>query len=486
MRKTLSLIVAFVISFTASAKVTLPKVLGSNMVLQQQSDVNLWGTAKADKKVTVTVSWNKKKLQTRSDKDGKWAIQVATHKGSFTKHTITISDGEKLTLENILIGDVWVCVGQSNMEMPVQGYMHQPIENSMTFIRRGSAMKDKIRMFTVKKARSYDKELDDCVGEWREAAPQSVAETSAVAYFFAHELSHEVDYPIGLITAGWGGSRVETWMPLSALREIVTEEQIKHKHTLHPLTPSELYCGMIAPIRNYKAKGFLWYQGEANLGYQSIDYLGDIDHYDIMLARMVKQWREDWGDKENKMPFYYVMIPPYFYCNSYTDTTLPLFVECQERAMEIIPNSGMASTTDLGEATCLHPSKKFEIGERLAALAMAQTYGRKGFEAKAPQYESHEVKDDGKVKIKIKNAPMGLAPWSNVPVKCFELAGEDRKFYPAEARVWGSIVTVWCKEVPKPIAVRYAFHNVCGEVNLKNLFGVPVIPFRTDRWNDVK
>ena len=154
--------------------------------------------------------------------------------------------------------------------------------------------------------------------------------------------------------------------------------------------------------------------------------------------------------------------------------------------MDIIPNSGMASTTDLGEATCLHPAKKFEIGERLAALAMAQTYGRKGFEAKAPQYESHEVQKDGKVKIKMKNAPMGLAPWSNVPVKGFELAGEDRKFHPADARVWGSVVTVWSKDVPNPVAVRYAFHNVVGEVNLKNLFGVPAIPFRTDRWNDVK
>lgn len=486
MKKLLISLAALTMTLTLSAKITLPKVLGSNMVLQQQSEANLWGKAEADKKITVNVSWDKKKITTRSDKDGNWAIKVATPAASFDKQTITISDGEKLTLDNILIGDVWVCVGQSNMEMPVQGYMHQPVENSMTFIRRGSAMKDKIRMFTVKKARSYDKELDDCVGEWREAAPQSVAETSAVAYFFAHELSYEVNYPIGVITAGWGGSRVEAWMPLTALREIASEEQIKHKHTLHPITPSELYCGMIAPIRKYNAKGFLWYQGEANLGYQSLDYLGDIDHYDIMLARMVKQWREDWGDKEEKMPFYYVMIPPYFYCNSYTDTTLPLFVECQERAMDVIPNSGMASTTDLGDATCLHPAKKFEIGARLAALAMAQTYGRKGFEAKAPQYESHEVKEDGKVKIKMKNAPQGLAPWSNVPVKGFELAGEDRKFHPAEARVWGSIVTVWSKEVPKPVAIRYAFHNVPGEVNLKNLYDVPAIPFRTDRWNDVK
>ena len=486
MKRLIMSMVAVCLAWGASATIVLPKILGSNMVLQQNCDANLWGKAEPNKKVTIEVSWRKGKIATKSDADGNWAVTVSTPAGSYQKHTITISDGEKLVLENVMFGDVWVCAGQSNMEMPVRGYMYQPVENSMTFIRRASSMKDKIRMFTVQKARSYDKDLDDCKGEWREAAPQSVAETSAVAYFFAHELSYEVDYPIGVITAGWGGSRVECWMPLSALREIATEEQIKHKHTLHPITPSELYCGMIAPIRDYKAKGFLWYQGEANLGYQSLEYLGDIDHYDIMLARMAKQWREDWGDKENKMPFYYVQIPPYFYCNSRTDTTLPLFVECQERAMDIIPNSGMAATTDLGDATCLHPPKKFEIGERLAALALAQTYGRKGFEAKAPQYESHEVAEDGKVKVKMKNAPMGLAPWSNVPVKGFELAGEDRVFHPANATVWGSVVTVWSKQVPKPVAVRYAFRNVCGDVNLKNLYGVPAIPFRTDRWDDVK
>ena len=486
MKRLIMSMVAVCLAWGASATIVLPKVLCSNMVLQQNCEANLWGKADANKKVTISVSWSKDKIRTTSDAEGNWAVKVATPAGSYDKHTITISDGEALTLENVMFGDVWVCVGQSNMEMPVQGYMHQPVENSMTFIRRASAMKDKIRMFTVQKQRSYDKNMDDCVGEWREAAPQSVAETSAVAYFFAHELSYEVDYPIGLITAGWGGSRVEAWMPLDALREIATEEQIKHKHTLHHLTPSELYCGMIAPVTKYNAKGFLWYQGEANLGYQSLDYLGDIDHYDVMLARMAQQWREDWGDKENKMPFYYVQIPPYFYCNSRTDTTLPLFVECQARAMDIIPNSGMAATTDLGDATCLHPPKKFEIGERLAALALAQTYGRKGFEAKAPQYESHEVAEDGKVRVKMKNAPMGLAPWSNVPVKGFELAGEDRKFYPANATVWGSVVTVWSKQVPKPVAVRYAFRNVCGDVNLKNLYGVPAIPFRTDNWNDVR
>ena len=479
MKKLLLLVAATALAFGASAKVVLPKVLGSNMVLQQNADVNLWGKADADAKVTVKVSWDKAKIKTKADENGNWAVQVATPAGSFDKYTISISDGEEIVLENVMIGDVWITSGQSNMEMPVRGWDRQPVENAKDYILSAAKYADQIRMFTVPRARSYNEDKEDCVGgEWFCAAPKSVAEMSAVAYLFAYNLVGKVDFPIGIITSNWGGTRIESWMPMKALEDVLSKEQIEHKHNVHSIKPTELYCAMIAPIRKYNARGFLWYQGCSNLG--------DIDHYDIMQARMVQQWREDWGDRENKMPFYYVQIPPYFYCNSRTDTTLPLFVECQARAMDIIPNSGMAATTDLGDATCLHPPKKFEIGERLAALALAQTYGRKGFEAKAPQYESHEVAEDGKVRVKMKNAPMGLAPWSNVPVKGFELAGEDRKFYPANATVWGSVVTVWSKQVPKPVAVRYAFRNVCGEVNLKNLYGVPAIPFRTDDWNDVR
>ena len=167
--------VAVCLAWGASATVVLPKILGSNMVMQQNSEVKLWGKSEADKGVTVVVSWAKGKIKTKADDKGNWSVRVATPAGSYDKHTITISDGEPLTLENIMFGDVWVCVGQSNMEMPVKGYMHQPVENSMQFIRRAGAMRDKIRMFTVQKARSYDKDLDDCVGEWREAAPESVA-----------------------------------------------------------------------------------------------------------------------------------------------------------------------------------------------------------------------------------------------------------------------------------------------------------------------
>lgn len=420
-----------------------------------------------------------------ADDSGEWEVKVLTPVGSYDKHTIIISDGEAFTLEDVMVGDVWVCAGQSNMEMPMSGFGNQPVENALDYILDGATMADRIRMFSVPNKRSYMEEQWDCEGEWWKANSHTVSLSSATAYFFAYNLAKQFNYPIAIITADWGGSRVESWMPMSALEDILTKEQIEHKHTLHHIKPTDLYCGMIAPIKRFKARGFLWYQGEANLGYQSLEYQGDIDHYDVMLARMVKQWREDWGDKEESMPFYYVMIAPYFYCNTYKDTTLPLFIECQERALELIPNSGMAATTDLGEATCIHPAKKFEVGQRLAALALKNTYGYKGFEPNAPQYESHEIKD-GKVLVKMKNVAEGLKPWYDVPVTGFEIAGADRVFHKAQAKVWGSVVTVWSDQVKEPQAVRYCFHNVPEGGNLRSMYDLPAVPFRTDRWNDVK
>ncbi len=194
----------------ASAEIVLPKVLGSNMVLQQQSEVNLWGKADADSKVTVEVSWSNDKIQTHSDAEGRWAVKVATPAASFDPQTITISDGESVTLENILIGDVWVCSGQSNMEMPVKGFGNQPVENSIDYIMRGGEEASRIRMFTVQRARSYDKDMEDCAGgQWECASPASVANCSATAYFFAYNLTHAVNIPIGIIATDWGGTRVE-------------------------------------------------------------------------------------------------------------------------------------------------------------------------------------------------------------------------------------------------------------------------------------
>lgn len=476
MKKLILAVVAVLLSWGASAAIVLPKVLGSNMVLQQNSEVNLWGKADANKKVTIIVSWQKGKIQTVADGDGKWAVKVATPAASWDKHTITISDGEAVTLENILIGDVWVTSGQSNMEMPVKGWNGQPVENANEYIYSAAKYADKIRLFTVQKARSYNADKEDCDGgEWQKASPASVANMSAVGYLFAYNLIESVNIPLGIITSNWGGTRIESWMPMSALKDILTDEQIQAKHNAHSIKPTELYCAMIAPIRNFTARGFLWYQGCSNLH--------DESHYDVMMARMVKQWREDWGDKDNSMPFYYAMIAPHSYGNS-RGFDYPEFVECQLRALEQIPNSAMAGNTDAADEFCIHPAKKNEIAQRMAAFALRDVYGQGGVDVIAPTYASHRV-DGSNIFVKFNNTGAGLCPGSGKPIAGFEIAGADKVFHAAEARLEGGEVKVWSNEVKEPVAVRYAFRNYIP-CNFMNIMGQPVVPFRTDNWNDAK
>ena len=475
MKKLILAVVAVLLSWGASAAIVLPKVLGSNMVLQQNSEVNLWGKADANKKVTIIVSWQKGKIQTVADGDGKWAVKVATPAASWDKHTITISDGEAVTLEDILIGDVWVTSGQSNMEMPVKGWNGQPVENANEYIYSAAKYADKIRLFTVQKARSYNADKEDCDGgEWQKASPASVANMSAVGYLFAYNLIESVNIPLGIITSNWGGTRIESWMPMSALKEILTPEQLEAKHNTS-IKPTELYCAMIAPIRNFTARGFLWYQGCSNLH--------DEDHYDVMMARMVKQWREDWGGKDNSMPFYYAMIAPHSYGNS-RGFDYPEFVECQLRALEQIPNSAMAGNTDAADEFCIHPAKKNEIAQRMAAFALRDVYGQGGVDVIAPTYASHRV-DGSNIFVKFNNTGAGLCPGSGKPIAGFEIAGADKVFHSAEARLEGGEVKVWSNEVKEPVAVRYAFRNYIP-CNFMNIMGQPVVPFRTDNWNDAK
>ncbi len=476
MKKILLLIVAAALSVGASAKVVLPKVLGSNMVLQQNAEVNLWGKADINKKVVVKVGWSRDKIQTTADEHGNWAVKVPTPAGSFEKYTIAISDGEELVLENVMIGDVWITSGQSNMEMTMIGWWGQPVQNANEYILSAAKYADKIRMFTVHRARSFNADKEDCVGEWSCAAPQSVAKFSAVSYLFAYNLVDKVDFPIGIITSNWGGTRIESWMPIKALEEVLPKQTLQYQIDRYRMKPSELYCAMIAPIRKFNARGFLWYQGCSNLS--------DINHYDKMQQRLVQQWREDWGDKENKMPFYFTMIAPFDYGDSRA-ISYPLFVESQIRAAANTPNCSMASTIDVGDERCIHPSAKAQVGERLAAFAMRDLYGQGGVDVEAPLYDSYRVKDNAII-VKLKNVGVGLQPGVGRTVKGFEIAGADKVFHPATASVCGKTeVKVWSDKVAAPVAVRYAFRNFIP-CDLKNMLGVPATPFRTDDWNNIK
>ncbi len=483
MRKVLLLIAVLIGAATISrAEVKLPAVLGDNMVLQRDSQVNLWGWAKPRKVVKIKTSWNRKRYRVRADADGKWLVKVVTT-GAGGPYSITFSDGKKTRLENILLGEVWICSGQSNMEMPVQGFLGQPCLHATETMRQARLYPD-IRLFTVARD-STDTPRDDCKGEWLLSDPKTVGAFSAVGYYFGRCLNQYLGVPIGLITTNWGGTNIEAWMsPESNAKLGVDEEYTKNNWDEYYFPCSVLYNGMVVPIVNYTAKGFIWYQGESNRG--------NYKEYADMQAEMIRQWREAWGDEN--MPFYITQIAPYRYSGAEKRRSA-LLVENQIKATKMVPNCAMASTTDVGTYSLIHEPDKLSVGERLAWLALSRDYGIEGVPAEAPTYKSMEIKE-GKAVISFNNLcepndqsdPRSFN-WLDDQgqvvrsVKGFEIAGADKKFHPAKARIlWmDNQVEVWSDEVKDPVAVRYVFCNH-SETNLKTTLGQPVVPFRTDDW----
>ena len=394
---------------------------------------------------------------------------------------MTLSDGEPLVLDNVLVGEVWVCSGQSNMEMPVSGFMFQPVEGAVDAIA-DAGMYPGIRMFTVPRVSSKTP-LDDCDAAWQTATPASVGQFSAVGYFFGRMLYKALGIPVGLITSNWGGSTIEAWMTVDAIDATPgIDHAVAKSGTYDNSIPQRLYNGMILPVCRYTAKGFIWYQGESNRK--------NWYDYKALQVSLVKLWRETWGD--GKMPFYYTQLAPYRYEGDEL-RSLPLVIEAQYRALAEIPHSGIAATTDLGNPTCIHPARKREVGERLAFLALANDYGVTGLPAPAPVYKSME-RDGNKLVLTFDNLPIraqngvdsfvAFGPDGYLRPGGFEIAGEDRVFHPAVAnfKYWDNRIEVSSDRVPDPVAVRYAFRNYCPEANVMTTMGQPLVPFRTDDW----
>lgn len=455
------------------AEVKLPALFTDGMVVQQNTIITLRGSATANKKVSVTASWNKRSVVTRAADDGSWEAQLSTPKADGIAHSITISDGEKLTLSNLLLGEVWLCSGQSNMEMPMKGFKNQPVEGSNMDILKSA--NPNIRLFTVKRNSTIEPQTT-VSGQWQEARPETVREFSATAWYFGQLLEESMQVPVGLIVSSWGGSSVEAWMSEEMLRSFPQvniprkESDIKEKNR----TPTTLYQAMIHPLVGFPIKGIIWYQGESNY---------DRAHtYTSMFSTMVKGWREQWAQQDT-IPFYYCQIAPYDYSiitAKGKDVINSAYLrEAQLNALKQIPASGMAVLLDAGLKEGIHPPKKRIAGERLALLALGKTYGMKGFACESPEYDSMEAKNDTLI-LSFKKADM----WLTAPAgesKLFTVAGEDRIFHPAKAWIVRSKVYVHCPSVAKPVAVRYAFDNY-AEGDLTGTEGLPVSSFRTDNW----
>ncbi len=343
----------------AGAKVTLPSFFSDNMVLQQQCDAAVWGSTDRGRTVVISPSWTRKKYKAVPDADGKWRASIPTPEAG-GPYTIKFSDGDKTTLHNVLIGEVWFCSGQSNMEMPVRGFHGQPVEGSadVILVARPSVP---IRMCTIEKKYSLTP-LDSCNGSWQEHTPQAVADCSAAAYFFALKLYEVLGIPVGLLITDWGGTPIEAWMDEPTLRRDFGGE-FNFAHLDHGFLPDKypncspcmLFNGQVAPLVPFTFKGMLWYQGESNRD--------RAEQYARLQPAYVQMMRELFRNPE--APFYFVQIAPYDYSMD-PPTLCGYFFEAQESTLAKIPHSGMAATVDLGERKCIHPSRKREVGNRLA------------------------------------------------------------------------------------------------------------------------
>jgi sialate O-acetylesterase len=474
LKSTLTCLVAcFAVCFSlkAIAKPVLPYFFSDHMVLQQNSTPALWGTAKKGSKLVVDCSWNKKKYLTRADQKGNWKLQVETPAAG-GPYEIRITDETSLVLRDIYIGEVWLCSGQSNMEMQLKGFKDQPILHSNDDILFSA--NPAIRLFTVPRAASAT-ELDTIKqAKWNVAGPESVAEFSATAYYFGKYLYEVLRVPVGIVNISYGGSPIEAFMDAHTLRqfpEVKIPELNEPKPTNRMATT--LYNGMLKPFMGYGIKGCIWYQGETNYS--------RADKYESLFIAFVESLRGKIN--QGNIPFYYAQIAPYNY-GVYANATTPLYNtsflrEAQGNAQDKIPNSAMAVLLDVGEENSIHPSNKVSGGKRLAYLALAKTYGVKGFSAESPQFDSIAVSGNT-LTVKFKRAPLGISSFGK-PLTLFEIAGADKVFYPAKANIKAGQVIVSAPEVAVPVAVRYAFKNfVVGELFGTN--GLPVSSFRSDNW----
>lgn len=511
-----SLVALALIASPALAEVKLHPVFADHMVLQQGKDLAVYGTAAADEKIEVT--FQEKTATATADKKGDWKVTLGQFKagGPFE---LTVKGTNTVTLKDVLVGEVWVCSGQSNMEWGVAASNNAQQEIA-------AADYPQIRLLFVDRAVSVSPQKE-FRGRWEMCSPKTVPGFSAVGYFFGRDLHKALKVPVGLVHTNWGGTPAQAWTSAEGFKDkpelsryadrakwltdnapVILENYFKsveaYKATLqksltegkgipmgipqapgelfNPGEPTELYNAMIHPLTGFAIRGAIWYQGEANAG--------GWKEYRTLLPAMIQSWRDKWQDP--KMPFFIVSLANFMGANpNPEDTEWARLREAQAMTAAKLDKCGLAIAIDIGDAADIHPRNKQDVGKRLALNALAVEYG-KDVEYSGPAYKSMKI-DGDKAVLEFTHLGGGLvakatdvkdAPLASSELKRFEIAGEDKVFHWATAKIDGDKIVVSCPDVPKPVAVRYAWANNPTGCNLYNKADLPAVPFRTDNWGD--
>ncbi len=479
MKKRLLASFMFLWAMNAGAEIRLPAQMSDNMVLQQQTKANLWGWAEAGESLSVTTSWDNTKYNATADASGRWVVTLHTPKGSFEEQSITISTGQqKVNLDHVLIGEVWLCSGQSNMEMTVNGFMNCAVEGSAQDIAEAIDWKGRIRYLTVPRTTAFAP-LDSVAGTWQECMPSTVGGFGAVGYYFAQNLTRNLQVPVGIINNAWGGSTVEGWLPKEIIAELgypTDEETIRQKFGMEMLFPMIMYNGQFWPIRDYTVKGVLWYQGCSNTNFADtrMDYAN-------RLLKMVNHWRK--VKRQPDMPVYQMMLAQYGNGKP-KEIEFPILREQQMRAAEADSLVYCGTILDVfvpHEINQIHPSNKRIVGRRLSYMALANTYKIKGFAKEPLKYSGYEI-DDDEIILSFSNFNEVGGLGRIYDIKGVEICGADLVWHEADVKTdpYGNTIKVSSPEVESPVAVRYGWRNFM-ECTLVGANGLGGYPFRTDR-----
>lgn len=483
-----------------NATVTLPHLFSDNMVLQRGMKIPVWGNAAKGEKITVRLGANTASATT--DENGRWMVKLKSMKAG-GPYTLRVTGENVVEFSNVVLGDVWICAGQSNMELPVRRVINSKKEIE-------GADYPEIRLFTVDHVANAESTREDVEGEWTECNPVTVDRFSATAFFFGRNLYKEINVPIGLIDIGWNATRIEAWTSRKALMRIdcgrkeveaypeicrledekglinynkrmaeysqaiangdttITKPGEPRPASRNPYAVSSLYNYMVYPLTSYGIKGAIWYQGEANTKSRQ----NAIDYREY-LPNMIRNWREDWA--QGDFPFLFVQLP-----NFASDLFWPEMRESMLQTYLADKNTGMAVTIDIGMAADIHPWNKQDVGYRLSLQAQDVAYKRKGIVSQGPIFRSVKIKD-GKAILSFYNAGSGLET-AGQRLSGFTIAGRDRKFYNAAATIVNRKVILHNDNVKEPVAVRYAWENN-PDCSLFNKEKLPASPFRTDNWN---